>query len=152
MERQKLIHSTPVLQCLVWGDLQTSAWLQFLQTLVLVSLEREQNKENRVKSFSSVLQVKQTWKPGGLGWFATSCCCFPETQSKVCVPGCHPASSEFLRSSAYGVESSGVVSLCQYRETLSRMEFLIPWGTGYTNVKSLYNVMILSMVGFFLFR
>jgi len=41
------------------------------------------------------------------------------------MPGCHPASSEFLTSSAYADESSGVVGLCQRRETLyHHMQFL----------------------------
>lgn len=48
------------------------------------------------------------------------------------MPGCHPASSEFLRSGAYVVETSGVIRVCQYGETLSHVQFLISCGTGYT--------------------
>lgn len=33
------------------------------------------------------------------------------------MPHCYPASSEFLRSSAYAVESSDVDGLYQYRES-----------------------------------
>lgn len=52
------------------------------------------------------------------------------------MPGCHPVRSDFSRSSAYAIESCGVLRLCQYRETLYyNLQFLILHGNGYTNVE-----------------
>lgn len=67
------------------------------------------------------------------------------------MPGCHPASSEFLRSCAYAVESSGVVRVGQYRETVCHMQFLLPLELAIPMKECLYNLMILSMVRILLF-
>jgi len=97
---------------------------ELLQVLVL-SVLAENRIEIRVKSLSSILQVKEMRDLGCPGGVASYFCCCPGTWSKLRMPGCHPASSEFLTSSAYADESSGVVGLCQRRETLyHHMQFL----------------------------
>lgn len=101
---------------------------ELLQTLVLSVLAGKRVKRTGWRK--SILAVSYSWRKRG-SWEVgvklpppAAAVLRALSKLRVCLPAILLALS-FLRSSAYSVESSGVVGLCQYRQILyHHMQFL----------------------------